>query len=253
MVSHVIWKRVIVLSALVVSCSTFAAEIHLYAGAGLRKPVEVVVNEFEQKTGHKVVVEYGGSGQILTRFNLTKAGDLFLPGSEDYVEKLDKDGYITKSYPLVLHTPVLVVRKDKGADIQTIEALANSSLRLGMGDAKAIALGRSGEILLQASGYGPELEKKVVVRATTIKQLVLYVLNGDVDAAVIGRSDAVKNQDVLTMLPTPEGTPEEVATIAVLKTSTQPELAQQLAEQFASPAGIKAFTDEGFLPVVRAN
>ena len=241
-------KYVVAIATLFMSLSSFAAEIHLYAGAGLRKPVEVIVKQFEQETNHKVIIEYGGSGQILTRFNLTKTGDLFLPGSEDYVEKLNKEGYITKAYPLVLHTPVLAVRKDKAGDIKMIEDLAKSSLRLGMGDAKAIALGRSGEILLQASGFGAELEKKVIVRATTIKQLVLYLLNGDVDAAVIGRSDVIKNQATLMMLPTPKGTPEEVATIATLTTSKQPELAQQLAEKFASADGIKAFMDEGFLP-----
>jgi molybdate transport system substrate-binding protein len=229
--------------------SAQAAEVHLYAGAGLRHPVETVINQFEKQTGHKVIVEYGGSGQILTRFNLTKTGDLFLPGSADYVDKLAQEGYVDASYPLVMHTPVLVVRKDKAGNIKTIEDLAKSNLSLGMGDPKAIALGRSGEMLLDASGFGSQLKEKITTRATTIKQLVIYVLNGDVDAAVIGRSDAINNQDKLLVLPTPKGTPEEVATIAVLKTSQQPEAAKQLAAQFASKEGIKAFTDVGFLPV----
>lgn len=243
------WKLFTAAALCFVGLSASAAELHLYAGAGLRHPVETIINLFEKQTGHKVIVEYGGSGQILTRFNLTKSGDLFLPGSEDYIEKLQKQGYITHSYPLVMHTPVLVVRKDKGSNIKTIEDLANSSLRLGMGDPKAIALGRSGEILLDASGYGPQLKAKITTQTTTIKQLVIYLLNGDIDAAVIGRSDAINNEDKLFILPTPKGTPEEVATIAVLKTSTQPELAEQLAALFASPDGIKAFTDAGFLPV----
>lgn len=244
------FRKLLVACALFsLSLSVSAAELYLYAGAGLRHPVETIISRFEKQTGNKVVVEYGGSGQILTRFNLTKSGDLFLPGSADYVEKLEQEGYVVKSYPLVLHTPVLVVRKDTGKDIKTIEDLANSSLRLGVGDPKAIALGRSGEILMNASGFGPELKKKITTQTTTIKQLLIYLLNGDIDAAIIGRSDAVNHPDKLLILPTPEGTPEEVATIAVLKTSAQPELAQQLADYFASPEGIKAFTDAGFLPV----
>ena len=226
-----------------------AVELHLYAGAGLRQPIEVVVKQFEQNTGHKVVIEYGGSGQILTRFNLTKTGDLFLPGSADYVEKLQQEGQVTSAYPLVLHTPVMVVRKATGSQIHTLAELAQSDLKIGMGDPKAIALGKSGEKLLAASGYEKALKEKVVVQATTIKQLVIYLLNGDVDAAVIGRSDAVKYQDTLNLLPSPAGTPEEVATVAVLKTSAHPDVAGQLAAYFASPQGIAAFTGLGYLPV----
>ncbi|SQI36659.1 Putative binding protein HI_1525 precursor [Leminorella richardii] len=233
----------------VVSLTAFSAELHLYAGAGLRQPVEAVVRQFEEQTGNRVIIEYGGSGQILTRFNLTKAGDLFLPGSADYVEKLQQEDQVTDSAPLVLHTPVMVVRKAVAGNIKTLEDLANSSLKIGMGDPKAIALGKSGDKLLVASGYEQALKSKVTVQTTTIKQLLIYLLNGDIDAAVIGRSDAVKNQDTLLMLPSPEGTPEEVATIAVLKTSKHPQEAKALMDFFASEQGIKRFTDLGYLPV----
>ncbi|HDN2511884.1 TPA: ATP-binding cassette domain-containing protein [Providencia rettgeri] len=44
-----------------------ADQLHIYAGAGLRPPIEKVVEKFEKETGNTVTVEYGGSGQILTR------------------------------------------------------------------------------------------------------------------------------------------------------------------------------------------
>jgi len=228
---------------------TQAAELHLYAGAGLKVPVEKIVNQFMQDTGHKVTIEYGGSGQILTRFELTKTGDIFIPGSAEYIDKLADKGNIIVAYPIVLHTPVLVVRKDKARQMTTIKQLAESSLQLGMGDPKSIALGISGEKLLMSSGYGKDLQDKVIVRATTIKQLLIYLLNGDIDAAVIGRSDAIKHQDKLLLLPTPQGTPEEIVTVAALKTTQHPEVATELVKYFASPKGVKIFVDEGFLPV----
>lgn len=234
-------------AALVLSATSFAAELHLYAGAGLRIPVDKVVADFEKETGHKVIVEYGGSGQLLTRFNLTQEGDLFMPGSLDYIEKLKDKA--TGVYPLVLHTPAFVVRNDTGKDVHTFADFAKSDLKLGLGDPKAIALGKSGATLIKNSGFEKELQDKVVVHASTIKQLLLYVLNGDVDGAIIGRSDAVKHSDVLHIIAAPEGTPEEIAAVATLSTSADPALAKQLAEKFASKEGIKAFTDAGFLPV----
>ncbi len=44
---------------------------------------------------------------------------------------------------------------------------------------KAIALGKSGEQLIEASGQGEQLRNKVVVRTATIKQLLMYLLNGE--------------------------------------------------------------------------
>ncbi len=76
-------SRRLMLSAFLFCCSVpavMAAELHMYAGAGLRPPIEKVISQFEKETGNTVTVEYGGSGQILTRFELTKQGDLFFPG-----------------------------------------------------------------------------------------------------------------------------------------------------------------------------
>ncbi|GJJ80178.1 hypothetical protein PcPA57_08980 [Pasteurella canis] len=126
-----------------------AVDLHLYAGAGLKDPVEKIVKQFEQQTGHKVTIEYGGSGQLLARYNTVKTGDLYLPGSSDYVEKLEKTGDVKASAPLVLHIPVMAIRKDKSAGIDSFKALAQSQLRLGIGDSKAMALGKGAEKIIE--------------------------------------------------------------------------------------------------------
>ena len=240
------------LAALFLGCGpAHAADLHLYAGAGLRPAVDHIIAKFEQETGNHVVVEYGGSGQIMTRYQLTGQGDLFLAGSAFDINKLQQKGKVTAAYPLALHIPVMVLRRDKAQNIRNYADLAASNLRLGMGDAKAIALGRSGEKLLDASGYGDQLRAKVVVRTADMPQLVLYVLQGNVDGAVLGRSDAVKHLDVLKVLPSPNNVPAEVVTLAQLTTSQNVPLTKKLEGSFTSPQGIKAFADEGFLPLGR--
>lgn len=236
-------------TASLISTNVSAAALHVYAGAGLREPIEKIVNQFEQQTGHTVTVEYGGSGQILTRYKITGQGDLFIPGSDRYISKLEKDGLVSASSKLVRHIPVIAIRKDKAANIHSVDELAATNLRLGLGDSKAMALGRSGEKLLKATGHYDDLMNKVVVRAATVKQLALYLLNGDVDAAVIGRASAWKARDKVVMLPNPEGAPEETAAIALLKSSQHPYEAKLLMEKLTSTKGIQAFTDAGFLPL----
>ncbi|HDR1935433.1 TPA: molybdate ABC transporter substrate-binding protein [Pasteurella multocida] len=243
-------KKLIVLSTLITATfSAQAAELYLYAGAGLKDPVEKIAKQFEKETGNNVTIEYGGSGQLLARYNTVKTGDLYLPGSSDYVEKLEKTGDVKASAPLVLHIPVMAIRKEKSAGIDSFKALAESNLRLGIGDSKAMALGKGAEKMLELSGYQAQLNDKIVVKAATVKQLILYLLNGDVDAAVVGRSGAWKVRDKVDLLPNPAGTPEEKVTIALLASTKHPKEAKQLLDLFDSEQGVKYFVDEGFLPI----
>ncbi|MDH3001944.1 molybdate ABC transporter substrate-binding protein [Pasteurella multocida] len=243
-------KKLLVLSTLITATfSAQAAELYLYAGAGLKDPVEKIVKQFEKETGNNVTIEYGGSGQLLARYNTVKTGDLYLPGSSDYVEKLEKTGDVKESAPLVLHIPVMAIRKEKSAGINSFKALAESNLRLGIGDSKAMALGKGAEKMLELSGYQAQLNDKIVVKAATVKQLMLYLLNGDVDAAVVGRSGAWKVRDKVDLLPNPAGTPEEKVTIALLASTKHPKEAKQLLDLFNSEQGVKYFVNEGFLPI----
>ncbi|HDR0611395.1 molybdate ABC transporter substrate-binding protein [Pasteurella multocida] len=243
-------KKFILLSSLLTAAfAAQAADLYLYAGAGLKDPVEKIVKQFEKETGNNVTIEYGGSGQLLARYNTVKTGDLYLPGSSDYVEKLEKTGDVKASAPLVLHIPVMAIRKEKSAGIDSFKALAESNLRLGIGDSKAMALGKGAEKMLELSGYQAQLNDKIVVKAATVKQLMLYLLNGDVDAAVVGRSGAWKVRDKVDLLPNPAGTPEEKVTIALLASTKHPKEAKQLLDLFDSEQGVKYFVDEGFLPI----
>ncbi|HDR0642328.1 molybdate ABC transporter substrate-binding protein [Pasteurella multocida] len=243
-------KKLIVLSSLLTAAfAAQAADLYLYAGAGLKDPVEKIVKQFEKETGNNVTIEYGGSGQLLARYNTVKTGDLYLPGSSDYVEKLEKTGDVKASAPLVLHIPVMAIRKEKSAGIDSFKALAESNLRLGIGDSKAMALGKGAEKMLELSGYQAQLNDKIVVKAATVKQLMLYLLNGDVDAAVVGRSGAWKVRDKVDLLPNPADTPEEKVTIALLASTKHPKEAKQLLDLFNSEQGVKYFVDEGFLPI----
>ena len=54
-------KKLATLAAfMAITFSSQAADLYLYAGAGLKEPVEKIVKQFEQNTGNKVTVEYGG-------------------------------------------------------------------------------------------------------------------------------------------------------------------------------------------------
>ena len=227
-----------------------AEELFMYCGAGLRQPVDELLDVYRQETGVKVNVEFGGSGQLLARIKATGKGDVFLPGSQFYVDRLKESNEVSFSLPVVLHIPVVAVNKRKAEEIKTFADLAKPGVRVGLGDPKAMALGRTAEDILVRSGLKDAILKNTVVRAATVKQLTLYVVNGDVDAAIISRADAFQNKkNVVYFDIDPSWFTPEIVTAATLKSSTNPEAARKLAEFLASPRAVEVFGQYGFLPV----
>ena len=227
-----------------------AEPLLLYSGAGLRQPVEKLVGLFQDKTGIQVRIDFAGSGQLMTRYLASGRGDVFLPGSHFYVNKLKNKGEILWSRKVVLHVPVIGFPLSGRVKITSFDDLTKSGVKVGLGDPKAMALGRTAQDILTASGKGEAVLKNTVVRAATVKQLVLYLLKEDVDAAIVARADVVQKKDKLGMIEIdPSWYKPEIVTAGVLKATKQAEAARKLAEFLSSPQGVKVFGQYGFLPV----
>jgi molybdate transport system substrate-binding protein len=234
--------------ALILTGSAQAEELHLFAGAGLRQPVDRLVEKFQSETGHKVLVDFGGSGQLLTRIKGSGKGDLFMPGAFFYIEKLQKEGRVLSWREVVAHTPVIGVSRKAADRIKGFDDLTKPGVRLAMGDPKAMAFGRTAMEILEKSGKKDAILQNVTVYGATVKQLALYVSQGSVDASIIGRSDAFQNKERIVIVPIPEGLfRAETIAIAVLRSSTQQDLAVRLRDFMSSGEAIKIFEQSGFL------
>ncbi len=232
------------------SAPASADEIYLLCGAGLRGPVDKLTSAFTKETGIDVKTEYGGAGKLLARLEATGEGDVYIPGSHFYVDKLKAEGSVESARPVVLHTPVVAVWRETDKTIEAFADLAEAGVRVGLGDPKAMALGRTAEQILRSSGMAGTILPNVVVRAATVKQLALYVKRGDVDAAIIGRADAVQFRDAVRMIDIdPEWYTPEIISVAVLKTSRNPEAARTFTDFMSSPAAVRVFEKHGFLPL----
>ena len=225
-----------------------AQELFLYAGAGLRKPTDKIIAEFEQETGHKVIVDYGGSGKQIVKYQTVRRGDLFMPGSYFYIDKLKENGLVLSDSQVVLHTPVIAVNKNGEHAVKTLEEMAAPGVKLAMGDPKAMALGRTSMDIIKNAGIEKQFLDNVAVYGATVNQLTLYVVQGAVDAAIVARANAFMHQDTLDMfdIPTTYYTPEIIG-IAVLKTAKDTALAEQFKTFVSGPRGTAYFTKFGFL------
>ncbi|WP_435236999.1 molybdate ABC transporter substrate-binding protein [Psychromonas sp. PT13] len=223
--------------------------LYIYAGAGLKPALDILAARFEQREGVTIRIDYGGSGQILSRFQASHRGDLFIPGSKVHFAALNGSDELLSIHNLVMHTPVVGIFPDKKDLIQDFSDLSKQGIKVGVGDPKSMALGRTAEHILKNSPLESAIRNNIVVQAATVKQLTLYVLKGNIDAAIIGRSDVMQNQGKLKMIAIPPAwyKPEIIA-VGVLSTTKLPDLANRFASLLSSQEGIDIFIKLGFLP-----
>ena len=249
------WCAVGIMALMLIACDfppvCGAAELRLYAGAGLRQPLDVIVDDFQKKTGHRIIVDYDGSGRLLAKLALTGQGDLFIPGEGFYIDRL-QPGTVHSRRTIVLREPVIAVNKKFTGFIASLADLARPGVRVGLGDAQAMALGRTADTILERSGLKASVLKNTVVFAATVKQLALYVAEGSVDAAIVARPDALQFADALRSVEIPRELyePDTIA-VAVLKTTVDEKAACELRDFLSSAYAVAVFEKFGFLPLKR--
>ncbi|NJE48217.1 molybdate ABC transporter substrate-binding protein [Thermococcus sp. 9N3] len=157
------------------------------SGAGLMKPMNELISLFENETGAKVEVHYGGSSEIFGVLQTTCGCDVFIPGAWYYTEQAMKKGYILNDTVINVteHVPVIAVPKGNPKGIHSLEDLAKPGVRVVLGDPKATAIGKVSKKILEKNGLWENVSKNVVVFTPTVNQLLIYIATGQADAAII--------------------------------------------------------------------
>lgn len=71
--------------------------LEVFVGAASKPATEEAVAAFETETGAKLEVHFGGSGKMLSDLKLSQRGDIYFPGSSDYMEIAIKEGLVDRT------------------------------------------------------------------------------------------------------------------------------------------------------------
>ncbi len=225
--------------------------IHVYCGAGMQKPMDEIARKFEGKYGVKVICDYAGSGYLLAKITATKNGDIFMPGDYLYIKKLEEKGGVLEYTNFTKHIPVIAVPKGNPKNITSLEDLGREGVKVALGDDN-IAIGVAAKkIFAKAEKFVPgiteKIEKNIVVRGATVKQVLLYVMEGQVDAGIVWRADALENNDRVDIVPINESyNVIKTVPIAILKYTKNEDLARKFYD-FVLTEGKEVFEKHGFV------
>jgi len=160
----------------------------VFAGAASAPVLEEAAQMFKAKYGVKVEIRLGGSGNVLSAMKISKTGDVFIPGSPDYLLQADKLGVvnITSGHVTVFAylVPAIIVQKGNPKNITALEDLARPGIRVGIGDPESVCVGLYARDLLERNHLWENVSRNIVVYAQSCDATAALIAARAVDAII---------------------------------------------------------------------
>jgi len=218
----------------------------VYCGAGMRKPMDEIGSLFEEECGVSVNYNYAGSNTLLSQMELTRKGDVYMPGATYYFDIARDKGLTDYEQLIAYHVPAIVVPSGNPADITSLEDLAEPGVTVILGDPKAAAIGKLGDAILEKNGIYDAVGTNVIARGATVNELIVYVSMKQADASIIWE-DLVANSEKMGIVDIPgEQNIIKIVPIGTLTSSEQKDTAKKFVDFVASPEGKAIFEKHGF-------
>jgi molybdate transport system substrate-binding protein len=227
---------------------SFGEELFVFAGAASKPPTEEVAKAFEAKIGAKVYLTFGGSGFVLSQMNLAKKGDIYFPGSSDYMELAKKKGLVFQETErtVVYLAPAINVQKGNPKGIKSLNDLTKPGLRIAIANPEGVCVGLYAVEIIEKN-LKPEklaaLKKNLVNYTESCEKTATAISLKAVDAVIGWSVFQYWDSDRIQTIPLKK---EEIPRIgyipiAVSKFSTNRNLAQSFIDFVLSNEGRAIF------------
>ena len=157
-----------------------------FSGAASKPALDEAAFSFEKQTGIKVYLTYGGSGAVLSQIKLSKSGDLYIPGSPDYIAKAERDGVIDPGSAKIISylVPVIAVQHGNPKNIQSLSDLARPGVKVGIGNPEAVCLGLYSIEILDSNHLLEPVSRNIVTYAESCEKTATLLVLKSVDAVI---------------------------------------------------------------------
>ena len=229
-------------------------KILVFAGAASKPATEEAVLRFTTETAIPVDVAFGGSGYVLSQMKLSRKGDLYFPGSSDFMEMAKREEWVFADSEKVIAylIPAMNVQRGNPKRISALRDLTREGIRVGIAHPEKVCVGTYAVEIVEKNLSSPDKEK-------FRKNIVNYVESCEKTANVIALKavDAVLGWSVFQdwnpgRIETVYLRPEEIPRIgylpiAISRFSKDRRLAQRFIDFLTSRQGKDIFRKHGYL------
>ncbi len=229
--------------------------ITVSAAASLTEAFTDIASQYEaENPGTNMSLNFGGSGSLRTQIEGGAPVDVFASADQSQMDILSNETLIDNSTreDFAQNSLVLIVPENNPLNITGVEDLADPKIeKIAIGNPDTAPVGKYTKLALTEAGLWDKVENKMVL-AEDVKQVLVYVERGEVDAGFVYMTDA-KNAEpgtIKIVASVPVNTPVNYP-IAVVSSSEHKEEAQEFVEFVTGEEGQETLKKYGFTALSR--
>ncbi len=242
--------------SLLSSLSTIAKapkEIIISAAISLKDGFIEIGKLYEERTGVKINFNFGASGVLQKQIESGAPVDVFASAGEKQMDELEAKDLIVKESrsDFARNTLVLVTSVDSKSNLSSFNELDSTKVtRVAVGSPKTVPAGQYTQQLLTNMMLWNKIQPKLIF-AENVRQVLDYVVRGEVEAGIVYASDILIAQDKATIAArAPENFHDPILyPIAVIKESRNHNAAMGFVGFVLRSEGQSILSRYGFLGV----
>jgi len=226
----------------------------LFAGAASKPATEEVVKAFHEKFRIPADVIFGGSGFVLSQMKLSRRGDIYFPGSSDFMEVAKREGLVyPESEKIVVYlVPAINVQKGNPRGIRSLKDLSRKGIRLAIANPEMVCVGTYAVEVIERNLNSQEKEglRRNLVNYTESCEKTANVISLRAVEAVIGWRvfQYWDPERIETVYLRPDEIPRiGCIPIAISKFTQDRALSQKFVDFIVSPQGKSIFRKYNYL------
>ena len=226
-------------------------EVLIYCGITMIRPMQEIARIIEEEQDCIIKFTKGGSGNLLKSLQTNQLGDLYLPGSDSYIQTCLQEELVSDTVFVGYNRTALLVQKGNPKQISAdLINLTDKELAVVLGNPESGSIGKATKTLLEQRGIFQESLDNALYLTTDSKDLTKAIQEKTADVVINWHATSVwpENIEFMDSIRIDEQyAPRKKLVLGLLTFAKQPDIARRFQEYAASPEGQAIFMKYGFL------
>ena len=181
-------------AAAAMAAAAGAAEVQVAVAANFTAPMQAIVREFEQDTGHKAVAAFGATGQFYAQIKNGAPFEVFLAADDDRPARLEAEQQAVPGsrFTYAVGSLALWSAKPGYVDGQGAVLKQNAFRHLAIANPKTAPYGLAATQVLGKLGVADAIKPKIV-EGQSIAQAQQFVATGNAELGFVALSQVYKD------------------------------------------------------------
>lgn len=224
--------------------------ITVFCGSASKPAMDEAAQVFTEETGITVYLNYSGSGTMLSQMKVSESGDLYIPGSPDYMTMAIEDGVVEPDTIVIISylVPAILVQAGNPLNIRGLADLARPGIEVGIGNPEAVCVGLYAVEILEYNGLLEQVKPNIKTHAKSCSDTASLIALESVDAIIGWRVFSEWHDTIDVVYLEPEQIPRlSYIPGAVSTYAEDKESAREFLDFLMSARGQDIFKKHGYL------